>query len=60
MKKTNRPTESKIVFEKKALIDRNFGNACEYVTVKDLGDRRYPLTLSFVGSASGREPVYKN
>ena len=38
MQRTKRPTELKIVFEKKTLINTNFGNACEYVTVKDLGE----------------------
>ena len=37
MQRTKRPTELKIVFEKKTLINTNLGNACEYVTVKDLG-----------------------
>ena len=32
IQKTKRSTVLKIVFEKKALIDTNFGNACEYVT----------------------------
>ena len=38
MKRTKRPTELKIVFKKKTLINKKFGNACEYVTVKDLGE----------------------
>ena len=38
MQRTKRPTELKIVFEKITLINRNFGNACEYVTDKDLGE----------------------
>ena len=33
-----RPAELKIVFEKKTLINTNFGNACKYVEVKDLGE----------------------
>ena len=49
MQRTKKPTELKIVFEKKALINTNFGNACEFVK-----------TLSFKGNASGREPLYKN
>ena len=35
MQRTKRLTELKIVFEKKKLINTNFGNACEYVTIKD-------------------------
>ena len=42
------------------LVNANFGNACEYDTVKDLGEPQCPLTLSFVGNASGREPLHKN
>ena len=38
MQRIKRPTELKIVFEKKTLINKNFENACEYVTVKDLGE----------------------
>ena len=45
---------------KKALINTNFGSACEYATVKDLGERQCPLTLSFVWNVSGPEPLYKN
>ena len=37
MQRTKRPIELKIVSEEKTLIDTNFGNACESVTVKDLG-----------------------
>ena len=51
MQKTQRPSELKIVFEKKALINTNFGNACEYFPVKDLGERQCPLSPSFVGNA---------
>ena len=39
MQRTIRSTELKIVFEIKTLINTNFGNACEYVTVKDLEGR---------------------
>ena len=53
MQRTKRWTELKIIFEKKALINTSAGNACEYVTTKDLG-------FSSVGNASGREPLYKN
>ena len=38
MQKTKRPIELKIVFKKKTLINTNFGNACKYVTVKDVGE----------------------
>ena len=38
MQRMRRPTELKIVFEKKTLINTNFGNACEYFKVKDLGE----------------------
>ena len=38
MQRTKRPTELKIVFKKKTLINTNFWNASEYVTVKDLGE----------------------
>ena len=34
--KIKRSSELKIVFDSKALIDKNFGNACEYVTVKEI------------------------
>ena len=60
MQRTKRPTELKILFENKALINTNFGNAREYVTVKDLGERQCPSTLSFLRNASGLEPLYKN
>ena len=39
MQRTKRPTKLKIIFEKKALIITIFGNACEYVIVKDSGER---------------------
>ena len=38
IQKTKRPTRLKIIFEKKTLIKKNFGNAREYVTFKDLGE----------------------
>ena len=38
MQRTKRPTELKISFQKKALININFGNACEYVKVIDSED----------------------
>ena len=41
----------------KTLTNTNFGNACEYVTVKEC---QCPLTLSFMGNTSGSEPLYKN
>ena len=58
MRRTKRSTELEIIFEKKALIDTNFGNACKYITVKE---RQWTLMLSsFVGNASVREPLYEN
>ena len=50
MQRTKRPIELKIVFEKETLINTNFGNACEYVTVKDLVELfrgKYCETLSY-------------
>ena len=43
MKRTKRPTDLKIIFEKKALINTYFENACEYVTVKDLRERLWEM-----------------
>ena len=53
MQRTKRPTELKIVSEKKTLINTNLGNACEYVTVKYLGE-------FFRGKYLGHELLYKN
>ena len=41
MQRTKRTTELKIVFEIKTLANTNFGNACKYAIVKDLGERQF-------------------
>ena len=55
MQRTKRTTKLKILYEKKALINTKLGNAYEYVTVKDLGERQWTLMLSFMGNTSGRD-----
>ena len=57
MQRMKRPTELKIAIEKKTLINTNYENACEYVTVKEC---QWTLTLSFMENISRRELLYKN